>query len=153
MSGFPIQASQQSALVRTAGQALSRHGLVHAYGHCSLRLDDRHILVSPAKPLGLIGDSDACIVVPLDGALPDGYSERCASTARFTDDGPASAAWCARCRAKRLAPSNCSVPEIAAITGHSIATVERMLDVHYLAGRAELAESAIKKLSAVYGSA
>jgi ribulose-5-phosphate 4-epimerase/fuculose-1-phosphate aldolase len=37
--------------------------------------------------------------------------------------------------------------------GHSIATLERMLDVHYLAGRAELAESAIKKLSAVYGSA
>jgi hypothetical protein len=42
------------------------------------------------------------------------------------------------------------VPEIAAITGHSIATVEQILDAHYLGGRVELAESAIKKLSAVY---
>jgi integrase len=53
----------------------------------------------------------------------------------------------------RLALSNCSVPEIAAITGHSIATVEQILDAHYLGGRVELAESAIKKLSAVYGQA
>jgi integrase len=51
----------------------------------------------------------------------------------------------------RLAPSNCSVPEIAAITGHSMATVQQILDAHYLGGRVELAESAIKKLSAVYG--
>lgn len=51
----------------------------------------------------------------------------------------------------RLALSNCSVPEIAAITGHSIATVEQILEARYLGGRVELAESAIKKLSAVYG--
>jgi integrase len=51
----------------------------------------------------------------------------------------------------RLALSNCSVPEIAAITGHSMATVQEILDVHYLGGRVELAESAIKKLSEVYG--
>lgn len=37
------------------------------------------------------------------------------------------------------------------ITGHSIATVEQILEAHYLGGRVELAESAIKKLSAVYG--
>lgn len=67
-----VATPEQSALVRTAGQALSRHGLVHAYGHCSLRLDDGHILVSPAMPLGLVGETDACAVVPLDGALPDG---------------------------------------------------------------------------------
>ena len=53
----------------------------------------------------------------------------------------------------RLALSNCSVPEIPAITGHTIATVEQILDAHYLGGRVELAESAIKKLSAVFGSA
>jgi hypothetical protein len=52
---------------------------------------------------------------------------------------------------RRLALSNCSVPEIAAITGHSMATVQQILDAHYLGGRVELAESAIKKLSAVYG--
>jgi integrase len=51
----------------------------------------------------------------------------------------------------RLALSNCSVPEIAAITGHSMATVQEILDVHYLGGRVELAESAIKKLSEAYG--
>jgi hypothetical protein len=55
--------------------------------------------------------------------------------------------------ATRLALSNCSVPEIPAITGHTIATVEQILDAHYLGGRVELAESAIKKLSAVFGSA
>lgn len=53
----------------------------------------------------------------------------------------------------RLALSNCSVPEIASITGHSMATVQQILDAHYLGGRVELAESAIKKLSAVHGQA
>ena len=53
----------------------------------------------------------------------------------------------------RLALSNCSVPEIASITGHSMKTVQEILDAHYLGGRIELAESAIKKLSAVYGQA
>jgi integrase len=51
----------------------------------------------------------------------------------------------------RLALSNCTVPEIAAITGHSMETVQQILDAHYLGGRLELAESAIKKLNAVYG--
>jgi integrase len=50
----------------------------------------------------------------------------------------------------RLALSNCSVPEIASITGHSLKTVQEILDAHYLGGRVELAESAIKKLSEVY---
>lgn len=51
----------------------------------------------------------------------------------------------------RLALSGCTVPEIAAITGHSMDTVQEILDTHYLGGRIELAESAIKKLNAVYG--
>ena len=51
----------------------------------------------------------------------------------------------------RLALSNCTVPEIASITGHSMETVQAILDAHYLGGRVELAESAIKKLNAVYG--
>lgn len=51
----------------------------------------------------------------------------------------------------RLALSNCTVPEIASITGHSMETVQGILDAHYLGGRLELAESAIKKLNAVYG--
>lgn len=58
--------------MRTAASALARHGLVHAYGHCSLRLDDTHLLVSPACPLGCVTDDTPCVVVPLDGPLPDG---------------------------------------------------------------------------------
>ena len=41
--------------------------------------------------------------------------------------------------------------EAQAITGHSMETVQNILDAHYLGGRVELAESAIKKLNAVYG--
>lgn len=51
----------------------------------------------------------------------------------------------------RLALSDCSVPQIASITGHSLKTVQEILDRHYLGGRLELAEAAIKKLDAVYG--
>ncbi len=51
----------------------------------------------------------------------------------------------------RLALSNCTVPEIASITGHAMETVQAILDAHYLGGRLELAESAIKKLNAAYG--
>lgn len=52
----------------------------------------------------------------------------------------------------RLALAGCTVPEIASITGHSLRDVEAILDAHYLGGRIELAESAITKLNAVYGS-
>lgn len=62
----------QAQLVRTAARALARHGLVHAYGHCSVRLDESTFLVSPAKPLGLVHEDDDCKVVPIEGALPDG---------------------------------------------------------------------------------
>jgi integrase len=50
----------------------------------------------------------------------------------------------------RLALAGCSVPEIASITGHSLQTVQEILDAHYLGGRVELAESAIKKFSLAY---
>lgn len=51
----------------------------------------------------------------------------------------------------RLALAGATVPEIASITGHSLKTVQEILDKHYLGGRLELAEAAIKKLDAVYG--
>jgi HCOMODA/2-hydroxy-3-carboxy-muconic semialdehyde decarboxylase len=60
------------ALVRVAGRALGRAGLVHAYGHCSARLDARHFLVSAARPLGLLGPADAGVVVEVGGPLPPG---------------------------------------------------------------------------------
>lgn len=52
----------------------------------------------------------------------------------------------------RLAIAGCTVPEIAAITGHSLKDVEAILDAHYLGRTIELAESAIVKLNAAYGS-
>lgn len=46
----------------------------------------------------------------------------------------------------RLAEAGCSVPEIATITGHSLAEVETLLDSHYLSRSRGMAESAIAKL-------
>jgi integrase len=51
----------------------------------------------------------------------------------------------------RLALAGCTVPQIAAITGHSLKDVEQILDAHYLGGAVELAEAAITKLNAAYG--
>jgi len=51
----------------------------------------------------------------------------------------------------RLALAECTVPQIAAITGHSLKDVEAILGTHYLGGTVELAEAAIIKLDAVYG--
>ena len=51
----------------------------------------------------------------------------------------------------RLALSGCTVPQIAAITGHSSRDVDAILEAHYLGGRLELAEQAIVKLNAQYG--
>lgn len=51
----------------------------------------------------------------------------------------------------RLALAGCTVPQIAAITGHSLKDVEEILDTHYLGGKVELAEAAIVKLNAAYG--
>jgi integrase len=51
----------------------------------------------------------------------------------------------------RLALAGCTVPQIAAITGHSLKDVESILSAHYLGGTLELAEAAITKLNAAYG--
>ncbi|MCD9029833.1 class II aldolase/adducin family protein [Luteimonas sp. BDR2-5] len=67
----PPASAAQERLVRTAARALGRHGLVHAYGHCSLRLDAGRFLVGPSRPPGLVAPGAACRVVRLDGVLPD----------------------------------------------------------------------------------
>lgn len=46
----------------------------------------------------------------------------------------------------RLALADCSVAQIASITGHSLKDVEGILDAHYLGGKTALADEAIKKL-------
>jgi HCOMODA/2-hydroxy-3-carboxy-muconic semialdehyde decarboxylase len=58
-------------MVQLAARALTRAVLVHAYGHCSLRLDAAHFLVCAARPLGLVGDAPGS-VVPVSGSLPEG---------------------------------------------------------------------------------
>lgn len=58
--------------VRMAARALARHGLVHAYGHCSARIDTEHFLVCAPRPMGLIGASETGTVVPIIGDLPEG---------------------------------------------------------------------------------
>jgi integrase len=47
----------------------------------------------------------------------------------------------------RLALAECTVPEIATFTGHSLKDVEAILDKHYLGRDVKLAESAMKKLT------
>lgn len=64
--------AEQQRLVRLAARALARAKLVHAYGHCSQRLDDRHFLVCAAQPMGLIAPGEAGVVVAADAPLPEG---------------------------------------------------------------------------------
>lgn len=63
---------EQQRQLRIAARALARGGLVHAYGHCSLRLDTNHFLVCAAKPMGTLLPTDPGTVVPVRGDLPDG---------------------------------------------------------------------------------
>ncbi|MGR3519725.1 MAG: hypothetical protein ACU0AX_08645 [Roseovarius sp.] len=48
----------------------------------------------------------------------------------------------------RLAVADCSVPEIASISGHSLKQVTAILDAHYLSRDSKLGISAIQKLEA-----
>lgn len=68
---FEVSKEQQKLVMR-ASRALARGGLVHAFGHCSIRLNDDYFLVSAPKALGYIGAGDPGAVVPIRGELPDG---------------------------------------------------------------------------------
>lgn len=74
--GIPQLSSAQRAdlarLVRMAARAIGRHGLAHAYGHCSARIDRETFLVCPPQPMALVAPEDACATVPLNGPLPEG---------------------------------------------------------------------------------
>ncbi|MGQ0620631.1 MAG: class II aldolase/adducin family protein [Panacagrimonas sp.] len=69
MNDVPLQRQRE---LRLAARALARGNLVHAYGHCSMRIDDRHFLVCAPKPMGTILPGEPGTVVPISGALPDG---------------------------------------------------------------------------------
>lgn len=59
-------------IVRKAARALSRAGLVNAYGHCSARLDARSFVVCAPVPMGLIAPGEPGTLVPVEGPLPEG---------------------------------------------------------------------------------
>ncbi|WP_324742406.1 class II aldolase/adducin family protein [Tsuneonella sp. CC-YZS046] len=63
--------AEQQAIVQQAARGLGRAGLVHAFGHVSLRLDAGSFLVCAARPLELVGDLPGT-VCPVDGQLPEG---------------------------------------------------------------------------------
>ena len=56
--------------LRMAARAVARAGLAHAYGHCSLRVDEGSFLVTPPRPLGLVEPADDLIPVLTAGPLP-----------------------------------------------------------------------------------
>ncbi len=58
--------------LRIAARALARHGLAHAYGHVSRRLDGERFLVCAPRPMGLLAPGEDGSVVPVAGPLPDG---------------------------------------------------------------------------------
>ncbi len=64
--------SHLQRLVRVAARGLARANLVHAYGHCSARIDSDRFLVCAAKPMGTIAAGEDGVVVPVSGALPEG---------------------------------------------------------------------------------
>lgn len=67
------QTDQQIQLqVRLAARALARANLVHAYGHCSQRLDEMSFLVCSPRPMGLIATGEEGTRVPVKGLLPEG---------------------------------------------------------------------------------
>lgn len=62
---------EQQEHLQQAARALGRAGLVHAYGHCSVRLDAMTFLVCAPKPLALVGDAPGT-VCRIDASLPEG---------------------------------------------------------------------------------
>ncbi|MCB2050347.1 MAG: class II aldolase/adducin family protein [Novosphingobium sp.] len=63
--------AEQQALVQQAAAALANGGLVHAYGHVSMRLDAEHFLVCAPQPLACVGDTPGT-VCRVNADLPQG---------------------------------------------------------------------------------
>ncbi len=63
---------QQQIVVRKMARALARAGLVTAFGHCSVRLDEKSFLVCASRPMGLIKPGEPGTVVSTDAPLPEG---------------------------------------------------------------------------------
>ena len=62
----------QHIKLRMGARALGRAGLVHAFGHCSIRVDEEQFLVCAPQPMGTIAVKEANTVVSVTGPLPNG---------------------------------------------------------------------------------
>lgn len=71
MAGVTEANGEQQMELQQAARALARGGLVHAYGHVTLRLDASHFLVCAPQPLACIGEQSGK-VCKIREALPDG---------------------------------------------------------------------------------
>ncbi|MBR9913000.1 MAG: class II aldolase/adducin family protein [Gammaproteobacteria bacterium] len=58
--------------LRQAARALGNAGLVHAYGHCSVRLDEQYFLVCAPEPMATLAPGEDGNVVAIKGELPAG---------------------------------------------------------------------------------
>lgn len=67
---MPDDIETMARRVRIAARALARAGLVHAYGHCSARLDAAAFLVCPPVPMGLTKVGAPCDRVEIAAPLP-----------------------------------------------------------------------------------
>lgn len=65
-----ITYADMSRTVRLDAQ--SPHGFVHAFCHCSARIDAESLLVTPGEPLVLTAVSEACTAVLVNGPLSNG---------------------------------------------------------------------------------
>lgn len=70
-SGAPEATAEQQRLVQQAAAALAKGGLVHAFGHVSMRIDSEHFLVCAPQPLGCVADAPGT-VCRVDSDLPAG---------------------------------------------------------------------------------
>lgn len=67
----PTPSAAQQQIVQQAARGLGKAGLVHAYGHVSVRLDADWFLVCASGPLELVGDRPGT-VCSVHGPLPEG---------------------------------------------------------------------------------
>ena len=71
---------EQQRLLRVAARALAfdavdglaRAGLVNAYGHASMRVDEEQFLVCAPRPMGLLRTGESGTLVSIAGPLPSG---------------------------------------------------------------------------------
>jgi integrase len=118
------------------------------------------------------GKTKAHVVIPigaplkrmLDGTKKSAVTILCTSRNTAWTEGGFRASWRTACKAAgvegltfhdlrgtavtRLSIAGCTVPEIAAITGHKLKQVESILDAHYLSRDSALGVAAIQKLEA-----